>query len=578
MSNIYGIIGRNTDLNSTVNYFPDSTRFLKKFKSDKVLVYTEIESRNCYCGKLEPEGSFVVSGIGLEDRIFEEKDWHKILSTSKPEIDYPDGHYVVITITDKSIKFYTDPTGIRDLFILHSRDIIYFSTRLDWLANFQEMKINFSEFSTRWLLFNQLSHDSVIHGVMRITAGRKAEVNLNSMSLDIDETCMHDWLSDKPYSFDVILEKLKKVVLTPFNRDEKISVSLSGGLDSRVILSYLLDADNSNWDTHTFGEDRHPDVIIAGLICKDLNIPHSVYKHEEYSTYEAVKLLKDYTCQTIVNNSASAIMQLDLYDNLAERDHVIIDGGFGEIWRRDFFNRLLYKGKKDLIEKNAEQIFKHIVIPRADIFNEKINKQMYEGALKQISDLFESNPPIKEIGLGNWLDLIGLKTRLVNYYGPEQTRLDLKLRSYMPFAQKSLLCSLFSIPLSERRNGKLLRKIIKHNFPELRSFPLAKGSFSYPYGLGTVESRVYSVVRKKMEWKLFTDNVRTNFLNRHSEYINDTVNSRNVRECDLYDYSKVKKLADEYYSGNKNLAHDLDWWLSFDEFRRGLLKTRPETL
>lgn len=558
-----------------VNNYLESSRFIKKYESDKVLVYTENESRNCFNGKLESGGSFVVSGIGLEDRIYEEKDWHKLLSTMKPVIDYPDGHYIIISITDKSVRFNTDPTGIRDLFFMQSQDVIYFSTRLDWLANFREMKINFSEFSTRWLLFNQLSHDSVIHDVKRITAGRSARINLESMSIDVDDKYIPDWESNESYSFDDVFEKLKKVVLTPFMSNESISLSLSGGLDSRVILSYLLDSNNSSWDTHTFGEDKHPDAMIAGLICKELDIPHSVYNHRVHSTDEAVKLLRDYTCQTIVNNSASAIIQLDLYDNLVEKDHVIIDGGFGEIWRREFFNRLLYMGKRDLIEKNPDKIFKHIVVPRADIFNEKINKDMYEGALKQISNLFEDNPPIKEIGLGNWLDLIGLKTRLVNYYGPEQTRLDLKLKSYMPFAQKSLLSSLFSIPLSERRNGTLFRKTIKQNFPGLGSFPLAKGSFNYPYRLGTVESRVYSIARRKLKWRLYTDNVRTNFLNRHSEYIIDMVNTRNVRECELYDYRKVKHLADEYYNGNENLAHELDWWLAFDEFRKGLEKSKP---
>ena len=38
--------------------------------------------------------------------------------------------------------------------------------------------------------------------------------------------------------------------------DKRISLSLSGGLDSRLLLSYLLNKNSELWETHTFGRSE----------------------------------------------------------------------------------------------------------------------------------------------------------------------------------------------------------------------------------------------------------------------------------------------------------------------------------
>ncbi len=41
------------------------------------------------------------------------------------------------------------------------------------------------------------------------------------------------------------------------------------------------------------------------------------------------------------------------------------------------------------------------------------------GSIEQIEKLFKILPLLEEFGLGYWLDLFSIKTRLVNYYAPE---------------------------------------------------------------------------------------------------------------------------------------------------------------
>ena len=60
------------------------------------------------------------------------------------------------------------------------------------------------------------------------------------------------------------------------------------------------------------------------------------------TTDELVELIKNYSIQSIVTNPVSSMLNLRFYDRLSNQNRVIIDGGFGEIWRRAFANKLLY--------------------------------------------------------------------------------------------------------------------------------------------------------------------------------------------------------------------------------------------
>ena len=62
---------------------------------------------------------------------------------------------------------------------------------------------------------------------------------------------------------------------------------------------------------------------------------------------------------------------------------------------------------------------------KADIFSQGINDLMYKGSLASSYKILLKNYLLQaEIGIANWLDFIAIKTRLPNFYGPEQARVD----------------------------------------------------------------------------------------------------------------------------------------------------------
>ncbi len=453
--------------------------------------------------------------------------------------------------------------GLRDIYISESETEFVFSTRVDWLVKAHRLKINFSEFGSRWLLFNQISNNSVFENVKRIIAGKKAVINLNDLKV---RYCDSVWLPDeqsKNIDANSFSQKLKSLIFV----DNKQTLGLSGGMDSRVILSFLL-KERSNWDTFTFGNSEHPDSIIAQSLVKDFNLSHKQYNANLLLIDELISKIKEYSTQTIVNNAASGIFQSLNYFSMSSQYSILVDGGFGEIWRREFFYRLYFKEKKSILNKNIKSIVPYLSLSRADIFTEETNNLMLSGIEKQLQFWFETLPPVEKIGVENWIDLFALKTRLPNYYSHEQNRIDELVTSVMPFAQLSLLRNLFNVPILFRKNGKLFRNLIKNNFTLLEKYPLVKGNLTYPYYFNSLQSRFLSQVQKRINKNVYQDNSRDKLLNILKPYVFDISSSQAVKNSEIYNHKKVEEIINNYYEGDLNYGYALDWWLSFELFQQ----------
>lgn len=481
------------------------------------------------------------------------------------------GHFLILTWNINELKVFTDRLGLRDIYIAKiPHNIILFSSRIDWLIQLTEAKLNFKEFGSQWLLFNKISSESIFTNTQRITAGSSVTISRENNSISINKNNWLPALNKNEYLPVDFYNTLEKLITFPLIEEEKISLSLSGGMDSRVILSFLLKSNSRNWYTHTFGDSNQPDSIIANRIITDHHIPHEQIDLPFNSMDECLKDIKEYIAETVINNEASAILQLRNYNKLFVSNQVIIDGGFGEIWRREFFNRLLLTGHKALIGKSVKEIVPFLKYHRADIFNDDINNIMLQGCEEQISNTLAELPGIEKIGIENWVDLFAIKTRLVNFYAHEQVRLDSRGFCYMPFIQPDILANLFNVSIKNRKNGRLFRKIINRNFNHLTKYPLAKSQLSYPFWFGSVLSRTWSISAKRLKVKLYHNTGVGKLINTLAPFILDSINSSDTKECGYYNYPKLLALSNSLT--NKDLndfdMHELNWLLSFEIFRQ----------
>lgn len=576
MSWIYGIIHTNQQQISIPEEIKNRT--LKTIRRNGISICAGGNERNIFSNDVDDDSNngWLVVGLGLLKsnngyKILDNSSWKNLFNSSHLP-DQLEGHYIILKWNKNNFEIITDRLGLRDIYLSKAGNRVIFSTRIDWLAKSVNTEINFGVFGSRWLLFNQISTNSILDNTARITAGSVVKINLHSLEYKIENGNFPFMPDNSEHNVSSFSEKIEEFISAPYANNFRTALSLSGGMDSRVILSYLLNNYNKEiWETHTFGNNEHPDYFVANKIADDFGITHHNFSRPLPAVQDCINELTDYTNETIVNGAASGILQLNNYKLLQDFNNtIIIDGGFGEAWRREFFYRLLFKGKKFLHEKDYDKTLPHFMIHRADIFNEEIKEKMYAGCKEQLANIFNELPAIEELGIENWIDLFAIKTRLPNYYGHEQSRTDSFVSSFMPFAQLSLLQLLVSIPVSSRKNSGLFRKIIRDNNNGLSKYKLVKGNFSHPYFLNTFQTRLWNFASSKLNGRGNHQNQSGLFLAHIKEFVDDVVHSKSARECSFYDYKKTVKIYDEYNSGSVKAAHELDWFLSFEIFRKSM--------
>lgn len=495
-------------------------------------------------------------------------DFDRMVHALPEKLNDLNGHFCSISIQDREVSFHTDILGLREFHIHENAEGWYFSTRLDMLLKTAHFDIDFEEFGSKWNLINQLSGRSIIKDIFRLNCGARAIIKQNKIHIS-----EYEWTPGRSMeaNLDDFRENLRRVVLLGNKVNSKISLSLSGGLDSRLILSYLLNDKHENWDCHTFVTDSRADLAIAERIADNHNIEFSKIEDDDPSPDEIINDLFEYMGSSYLTQSGFLSRNLGHYKKLPP-DKLVIDGGFGEIWRREFLSRLYYLGKNDLNNNNFEGIAEYLAHPRADIFSRDCVDLMKKGIINQIVELVEILPSYRDIGLGNWLDLFSAKTRLVNYYAPEQARIDAYVMSYMPFAQRLLLDQLLNIDEDARRNNRLFRQIIRRNFPKLTKYPLATGNMTYPYWFNKIMKAGYSKVRRKLIKKVDSRGMDS-YLDKLREFALDSLSSKSAKEYSPYRYTNIVKRVNAYYNGEKNERTFVDWFISFEVFRQ-ILETQ----
>ena len=298
---------------------------------------------------------------------------------------------------------------------------------------------------------------------------------------------------------------------------------------------------------------------------------HETFDDELPLKDRLIELIKSYAFQSIVTNSISSILNLRFYDRLAGQNKIIIDGGFGEIWRREFANRLLLLGRKAVLEKDSKRIYNLLKHHKADIFSDDALNEMEMGAIGQIDNLFAELPGTSKIVPTNWIDLFSIRSRLTNYYAPEQARIDQYVLSFMPLVQKDILKLLFGFNNADKKNGKLFKELIRQNSIQLTKHPLVKGSIVHPFNSSSLSARLHSRIKN-----LFSINYQSKqpdeLFNSLKEFINDLIRSSVVRNCDLYDQRKVERIANDFSRNEMGFNFEMDWFLSFELFRQGISK------
>ena len=579
MSWIFGCLSENLREDDSLKFQAIHSDPIQLFKTTSLYLAiggnknTTITSKDLKQINSESKG-WLVSGIGLisddqNQKIMSANDWAKQLESGSFDPSKINGHFVVVVWdNDKSIKIYNDLIGFRTIYLFNQKDKIIFSTELSWLTKLvNNPSINIENLGSRWLTFNQLSHGCLINGIEKLAPGGKIEIRPNKIVIE-----NKNWIPEKVgATSESFTDCLVPFLFPKSDSNFPITLGLSGGLDSRTLLSIAVSEEDASFRKklviHSFGEKDDPDLVVAGEICKKIGVEHTLLSKDFAYDKNFIAKLSDYSKDAILVEPVSSFIKNIYFDDEYFNNKIVIDGANGEIARRQFYNRLFLKGRSDLKTRNAKNILSHLRINRADIFTTEAMIEMENGSLSDVEKLFEVIPPVEQIGVERFIDMIAIKFRFPNYFGPEQSRLDKKIICYMPFSQASVLEQAFHLPESEKRNSRLFYNLISKNKPILKRFPLVKNGITYPYGLNSLSAFIFTKLKKRIITRNLFDPTYLLYQSM-KDYINDLAASTEVRNFSLYNHDKVYKIIDRYYKGDRSVQSQLDWWFTFELWRQ----------
>jgi hypothetical protein len=439
-----------------------------------------------------------------------------------------------------------------------------FSTRLDVISRITGYNnIDPVAFSGHWIGYNQFSPDrSLIKNIFRLPPGS---------ILTINETRIAVKKVEDAFTASYSVKEPEKSILSYFPQieDNTFVLGLSGGLDSRLLFA-LLYSKGVNFKTFTFGEEDDPDVKIAKAVSAEYKIPCIHVKPELPSGGNLTSLLKSYISRSNLVSAVPDAVRLNSYEYLRERDIIYVDGAFGEIGRCKYYNKIRLTARKAVRERNYKKIYNRVRLFRADIFTEEFSRQLREGALIDISQSMSALPPPEATGIDNFLDIFAVRSRLPNVYGYEQQRLDDYFRNFMPFAQPEVINLFLKVSPTEKKHGRLFKKIISRNTPDLSQIPVYSGNSKIPFKFYTVLEDITKIATKIFPRKKRVPLWRRELENRLKEYAGDTVNSAEFKSYPLYDLQKVLPLANNFALGRSVNTSEVLWLISFELWRNSL--------
>jgi len=572
MSWIFGIVKKNKQLTlPKKGYYPCTSK-------DKFVVDTKEYYFSCglghhnsfYTYDKKNNSGWMVCGTGIKIinssfKVMEYNDWDEFLSNPYNNISDLNGHFILLEWKENEIVIRNDQFGMRDMYITENSNYIAFSARLDWLLPFVDSPdFDFETYSSSWLCINLLSPESIISNTRRLGPGGKIII-----SDKIFYKKSHPWLPSyaREHQRDNYVELISKLTTPEIDKDRKLILGLSGGIESRILLSILLKHNKNDWISYTFGEKDQPDLIIAKKLQEKLGFNHYIISNLSQVNNEIEKF-QDFVLRTHTFMLGTLFYEHEHYHQL-DKNYLLIDGAKGEYCIRSFAKWLYLKGKKAILEKDTEKIIRLIPHSKPRIFTKEMLGKMRMSCQRQIERLIDELPSLREIGIGNWVDYFTLRTRTGNMGHTTQTRLDEIIGNYMPFLQPSFLREVFKRSSSYRNQTKVYRSIFKKGNDKLIQLPIVKDECIIPFSTNSYLKHIVGKIANKTQNYKAIDYSKL-FLERNRNFVMDTLRSNRTREYSYYDYKYITKMVEGYYSGVNTQSKNVIWWLTFDVWRKKL--------
>jgi len=492
------------------------------------------------------------------------RDWERILQNDNLLRAAVGGAYVAVRWRDDFIEAFADPLGVRTLYFIQLENGIAFSTRIDWLSRLLGgVNVDFEGLGSGRMAFSPLTTATGVDGIRRL--GPNGHLRYDPQSLVLQEDAWEPSHGDEAN----LEEELSLLTRPTLIEKQSVSLGFSGGIDSRVLLALLSKNHTVPFSLHLFGAEDEPDVQLARKIAKATGQDCTYFSDSLPPPNECWDLLGRYVPLTNGLSAASTLLEKRHYTTLSGQGKLLLFGMFGELMRRQFFLRFLFRGAGTILSRgDPREILYHVRVSRPSLFIPEVNRHLERGALRQMEALLAAMPPVSDVGAENYLDLISLRSKLPNGLMAHQAIVDAAGGGYTPFAQQSVLNAIFSVPPASRRGSQLARKMIKERAPLLARYPLVMNDAFYPFGCPMAVARAWTRIRRSTS---FHEQTIHKVLRHLSEGIQDMAHDTEVQAYAPYDHPNLLRRIEAYYTGENRYGRVVESWLTFELWRRAIM-------
>lgn len=472
----------------------------------------------------------------------------------------PHAHGVEIRWDGQHVVIDADAFEQRRLYWQRVGAGIAFATRVDLLP-VQPTAIRTTTLIAQWCLSMNLSEHCLFEGVERLPAGHRLTIGLDG-STRLGRHLPAETepaIAAKPATAAYATTVLRDV-LRSYASSFDVVLGLSGGFDSRTLMAAMLGA-GVPFRVHTYGTASMPDVRRAVDVARRAGVAMRVTDLStiEWDADAVIASMRRTAWQSEASYPGAHALVFDDPGRLGPRT-LLVDGGYGALWRGGFGNHMLARHAHALRSRDADTVAKALIRRQPTLLREDLRITAVESCKTLVQQALDDMPAFDGRTGREWMDALFFRWNPRGYVASPQSVYDARLTSVMPFLDTRFVRAALDMPANHRANGRLFRRILSGS-PVIAGMPYVGKRNDVPAVAAgrPLIAALASLMARPYGKTLSIDNVSYRLLR---PVMLDMAHSESTAPFDLFDNGAVRSLLQNTAADgdDAHIAQLMDWF------------------